>query len=229
MAGDPRLRTRFESLLLETLKDFIQLHSSLNTNDNSDLSSLELSVHLFAGALFIQSGHPVIITGPYGSGKSQLAIAINQNYSRQRRLNKSKIKSFRMNSVDFVGKISSTLKYSKEGENINKIHTLHGSVLNENKFMNNIIILEDVHLVSKRPELQRMWSQELRYHMMTINSKAFGYSSLPSSFTSSSLPYTSSSSSASLHCRSSQDSVLPIITTLDNHQSAQTHWIFQLN
>ncbi|VDP81449.1 unnamed protein product [Schistosoma mattheei] len=111
-----------------------------------------LTVHLFTGSLFIQSGRPVIISGPFGSGKSQLAIAISQNSERSKQLissynnnNKTGKKctsSFRIQSNDFLHRIIS---------NSQKTNNQYPKQIFDKKInlMHNVIILEDVHLISK--------------------------------------------------------------------------------
>ncbi|XP_018647648.1 putative normocyte-binding protein 1 [Schistosoma mansoni] len=242
LAGDPRLKSRFETIILRILKDFIRLPNSLNidsidnassstlsiesyyanqihsisssiewnnNNNNSnheqqceDMKELQyslfnclvdlrtgyftpfwytdclqlhwpeeydiinpkennyhtksflptlfhLTVHLFTGSLFIQSGRPVIISGPFGSGKSQLAIAISRDSEQSKQLidsynNKKKKRTslVRIQSTDFLHRIiSNSQKTSSQYQK----HTSDEKI----NLMHNIIILEDVHLISK--------------------------------------------------------------------------------
>uniref|UniRef100_A0A5K4F7S1 MT domain-containing protein n=1 Tax=Schistosoma mansoni TaxID=6183 RepID=A0A5K4F7S1_SCHMA len=300
LAGDPRLKSRFETIILRILKDFIRLPNSLNidsidnassstlsiesyyanqihsisssiewnnNNNNSnheqqceDMKELQyslfnclvdlrtgyftpfwytdclqlhwpeeydiinpkennyhtksflptlfhLTVHLFTGSLFIQSGRPVIISGPFGSGKSQLAIAISRDSEQSKQLidsynNKKKKRTslVRIQSTDFLHRIiSNSQKTSSQYQK----HTSDEKI----NLMHNIIILEDVHLISKTAATQRIWNQELRNQLTTCN---------PNHNT--------------LNYSKSKYNFIPILTSLDdNHQTIQLHCPTKLN
>ncbi|CAH8432999.1 unnamed protein product [Heterobilharzia americana] len=253
MAGDPRIRTRFNILRVSDIDwnneseeneqgvhglknslfncivdlrtgqltpfwhtDSLDLHwpeeydtiipETENSNRKPLLPTLyHLSVHLFTGSLLIQSGRPVIITGPFGSGKSQLAIAISQNSEMRKswiKSTKNKIHSFRMQSVDFMKKLSLTFI---QGDNISRRNGCHEKLFKKSHFKNNTIILEDVHLISKTSEAQRMWNQGLRHHLTANNPLGLNYSSFSSK---------------------SNEDFIPILTTLDDHQFTKTYLNF---
>ncbi|CAH8434363.1 unnamed protein product [Schistosoma guineensis] len=297
LAGDPRLKSRFETIMLRILKDFIRLPNSLNIHsiDNSSFTlSIEsyytnqmnyctsmkwnnnnnnhnheneyenikefqyslfnclidlrtgyltpfwytdylqlhwpeeydiihpngntyhskpllptlfhLTVPLFTGSLFIQSGRPVIISGPFGSGKSQLAIAISENSERSKQLissynnnnnqtGKKCTSSFRIQSNDFLHRIIS---------NSQKTNNQYPKQIFDKKInlMHNVIILEDVHLISKTATTQRIWNQELRNQLTTCNLNHNNYSKAKYNF-------------------------IPILTSLDHDH--QLHFSTKLN
>ncbi|CAH8433191.1 unnamed protein product [Schistosoma rodhaini] len=304
LAGDPRLKSRFETIILRILKDFIRLPNSLNIDsiDNASSSSpssstlsiesyyanqihsisssiewnnnnnnnheqqcedmkelqynlfnclvnlrtgyftpfwytdypqlhwpeeydiinpkennyhtksflptlFHLTVHLFTGSLFIQSGRPLIISGPFGSGKSQLAIAISQNSEQSKQLidsydnmKKKRTSLVRIQSTDFLHRIiSNSQKTSSQYQK----HTSDEKI----NLMHNVIILEDVHLISKTAATQRIWNQELRNQLTTCNS----YHN-------------------KLNYSQSKYNFIPILTSLDdNHQTIQLHCPTKLN
>ncbi|KAK4473205.1 hypothetical protein MN116_004381 [Schistosoma mekongi] len=167
-----------------------------------------LSVHLFTGSLFIQSDQPVIISGPTGSGKSQLAIAISQNIEQRKVLLSSKqhqqhhrhhkyTRSFRIQSSEFLKRIISNSQINNQDNNM--IVQRHKSKSYKMNSMNKLIILEDVHLISKTIKVQRIWNQELRNQ---LNDHFNG--------------------------PKSQFKFMPILTTLDDHHKIRTHSYFPI-
>ncbi|KAH8855598.1 Dynein heavy chain domain-containing protein [Schistosoma japonicum] len=172
-----------------------------------------LSVHLFTGSLFIQSDRPMIISGPNGSGKSQLAIAISQNIEQYKVLIGSKqqqqqqhchhhknTRSFRIQSSEFLKRIISNSQINNHDIDITVQR--HKSTSYKMNLMNKLIILEDVHLISKTLKVQRIWNQELRNQL----NDHFNYSK-------------------------SQSKFIPILTTLDDHHKNRTysHFPMKLN
>ncbi|TNN10619.1 Dynein heavy chain domain-containing protein, partial [Schistosoma japonicum] len=172
-----------------------------------------LSVHLFTGSLFIQSDRPMIISGPNGSGKSQLAIAISQNieqykvligskqqHQQQHRHHHKNTRSFRIQSSEFLKRIISNSQINNHDINITVQR--HKSTSYKMNLMNKLIILEDVHLISKTLKVQRIWNQELRNQL----NNHFNYSK-------------------------SQSKFIPILTTLDDHHKNRTysHFPMKLN